>query len=375
MELIFLGTGSNNPSPHRGASSLALRLSGTSNIYLFDCGEGTQIQIQRSSLRASRITKIFLTHLHGDHLFGLPGFLCTLSSVALPATVMIYGPLGLREFIETTLRLSHSWLSFKYEIVELIPNSYDGVDENLIKATLDKQVKDERCRTVTISEDGRYHLASDEDNCSVYAVSIKHRVPTYGYVIVENDLPGKFDIQKLQQSGIKPGPFCSRLKAGETVTLDDGRVLSPLDYVGPSRPGRRLVILGDCCDASNVIPFAQNCDVLVHECTHDNTLQEKAIEFGHSTPSMATSIAEKCKAKCLLLNHFSQRYRPKSLEDKENVVKKPKKERNDEKEKEEDDDDDEDVTVDLLLEQAKQSTSKPVFVADDFFTYTIPTAK
>ena len=85
----------------------------------------------------------------------------------------------------------------------------------------------------------------------------------FSFVMVENDLPGKFDIQKLQQSGIKPGPFCSRLKAGETVTLDDGRILSPLDYVGPSRPGRRLVILGDCSDASNVIPFAQQCDVLV----------------------------------------------------------------------------------------------------------------
>ncbi|CAF0861151.1 unnamed protein product [Adineta steineri] len=375
MELIFLGTGSNNPSPHRGASSLALRVSGTSNVYLFDCGEGTQIQIQRSSLRASRITKIFITHLHGDHLFGLPGFLCTLSSSVLTSPVMIYGPLGLREFIETTLRLSYSWLSFKYEIVELIPNAYDGVDENLIKTTIDKQEKSEKCRTVTMNEDGRYHLIANDDNCAVYAISIKHRVPTYGYIIIENDLPGKFDIQKLQQSGIKPGPFCSRLKAGESVTLDDGRVLSPLDYVGPSRTGRRLVILGDCCDASNIIPHAQNCDVLVHECTHDNTLREKAIEFGHSTPLMATTLAEKCNAKCLLLNHFSQRYKSKSIENKENVVKKSKKEQGGAEAGENEDEDDDDVTVDLLLEQAKQSTTKPVFIADDFFTYTIPLSK
>jgi ribonuclease Z len=185
----------------------------------------------------------------------------------------------------------------------------------------------------------------------------------FSFIIVENDLPGKFDIQKLQQSGIKPGPFCSRLKAGETVTLDDGRVLSPLDYVGPSRPGRRLVILGDCSDASNVIPFAQQCDVLVHESTHDDTLREKAIDFGHSTPSMATALAEKCDAKCLLLNHFSQRYRSK-------VDMANKKLKGDEDESEEDN-----VTIDLLLEQAKQSTSRPVFVADDFFTYTISLPK
>ena len=178
------------------------------------------------------------------------------------------------------------------------------------------------------------------------------------FIIVENDLPGKFDIQKLQQAGIKPGPFCSRLKAGETVTLDDGQVLSPLNYVGPTRSGRRLVILGDCSDASNVIPFAQQCDVLVHECTHDDTLREKAIDFGHSTPSMATALAEKCDAKCLLLNHFSQRYKSKI----DPMAKK-------------DDNEEEDVTVDLLLEQAKQSTSRPVFITDDFFTYTIPLPK
>ena len=149
----------------------ALRVSGTSNIYLFDCGEGTQIQIQRSSLRASRITKIFITHLHGDHLFGLPGLLCTLSGSALPQPLTLYGPYGLREFVETTLRISSSWLAFKYEIIEMLPNAYDGVTVSSI---------DERSRTISLSDDGRYHLISNEDNCSVYAVSIKHRVPSYG---------------------------------------------------------------------------------------------------------------------------------------------------------------------------------------------------
>ncbi|CAF2066107.1 unnamed protein product [Rotaria magnacalcarata] len=379
MELTFLGTGSNNPSPHRGASSLALRVSGTSNIYLFDCGEGTQIQIQRSTIRASRITKIFITHLHGDHIFGLPGLLCTLSAGASSMSPLVfYGPLGLREFVENTLRLSYSFLSYKYEIIEIIPNTYDGVDENIIKTTIAKQEKNENCRTVNINEDGRYHLISNEDNCSVYAVSIRHRVPSYGFVIVENDLPGKFDIKKLQESGIKPGPFCSRLKNGETVTLDDGRILSPTDFVGPSRPGRCLVILGDCSDASNVIPFAQNCDVVVHECTHDDNLLEKAIDFGHSTPSVATSLAEKCHAKCLLLNHFSQRYKPKSAIESKTVEKeenKNKRQKRKEENDDDDDDDDENLTVDLLLEQAKQHTTIPVFITDDFFTYAIPLPK
>ena len=197
---------------------------------------------------------------------------------------------------------------------------------------------------------------------------------------MENDLPGKFDIQKLQQSGIKPGPFCSRLKAGENVTLDDGRVLSPSDYVGPSRPGRRMVILGDCSDASNVIPFAQQCDVLVHECTFDDSLRDKAIDFGHSTPSMATALADQCDAKCLLLNHFSQRYRPRAnnseLKATENVPKKQKKDDEPKADREIDEDnDDADVTVDLLLEQAKQSTTRTVLLTDDFFTYTIPLPK
>ncbi len=117
-----------------------------------------------------------------------------------------------------------------------------------------------------------------------------------------------------------------------------------------------------------MIPFAQQCDALVHECTHDDTLREKAIDFGHSTPSMAAALAEKCDAKCLLLNHFSQRYKPKI----ENIViKKQKQEEADEN----DDEEEENVTIDLLLEQAKRSTTKPVFLADDFFTYTIPLPK
>ena len=161
-------------------SSLALRLSGTSNIYLFDCGEGTQIQIQRSSVRPSFITKIFITHLHGDHLFGLPGLLCTLSSRTSSAPIILYGPLGLREFVETTLRLSHSFLSYKCEIVELIPNSDDGVDKNTIQTAVSQPIDETQVRRVSIENDGRYHLINNEDNCSVFAVSIKHRIPCYG---------------------------------------------------------------------------------------------------------------------------------------------------------------------------------------------------
>ena len=157
-----------------------MRVAGTSNVYLFDCGESTQVQIQRSTLRPSCITKIFFTHLHGDHLFGLPGLWCTLSASPFNSCLILYGPLGLREFIETTLRLSHSHLSFQYKIVELIPNSYDGIDESVIKATIENEIDDERCIKVNINEDGKYHLVNNEDNCSVYAVSIKHRVPTYG---------------------------------------------------------------------------------------------------------------------------------------------------------------------------------------------------
>ena len=159
---------------------LALRVSGTSNIYLFDCGEGTQIQIQRSSFRAPRITKIFLTHLHGDHLFGLPGLLCTLSAAPPAQPLLLCGPVGLKEFVETTLRLSHSYLSFKYQIIELIPNAYDGVEESVIESMSKEPIVDERCKRVAIQDDGRYHLISNDDNCSVYAVSIKHRVPSYG---------------------------------------------------------------------------------------------------------------------------------------------------------------------------------------------------
>ncbi|CAF0734895.1 unnamed protein product [Didymodactylos carnosus] len=389
MELVFLGTGSNNPTPHRGASSLALRQNGL--VYLFDCGEGTQIQLMKSNLKFGRITKIFITHLHGDHLFGLSGLLCSLSSGMtknqhendgtetesqdVAPSVILYGPLGLRKYVETTLSLSSSKLVFKYDIYELIPNPDDGII--LSQDDTDVLFKDSQTKTVSAEfisdpshEKGgyyQYHLSTD-DNCNVYAVSIKHRLPTYGFIIIENNLPGKFDIQKLQKEhGLKPGPFCSKLKAGEQVTLESGLVLKPEEFVGPSRTGRKIVILGDCSNAMNIIPLAMNCDILVHEATHDDTLKEKAIEFGHSTPSMAADVAEKCNAKCLLLNHFSQRYRPVKQEGKLDST-------NAKKAKNEDTEDD--ITTDLLLSQAKQCyPSRPVFIAEDFFTYTLQLPK
>jgi len=223
----------------------------------------------------------------------------------------------------------------------------------------------------------RYHLISNEDNCNVYAVSIKHRIPTYGFIIIENNLPGKFDIDKLRQKGIKPGAFCSKLVAGEQVILENGQILKPEEFVGPSRNGRKVVILGDCSNASNVTQIGMYCDVIVHEATHDDSLREKAIEFGHSTPSMAAHVAEKCQAKCLLLNHFSQRYRPiKQQQQQEEEAAETTKKKVKTNEKEDNTEDDNLLTVELLLTQAKQCfLSRPVFIAEDFFSYIVPLPK
>ncbi|NXU44296.1 RNZ1 protein, partial [Drymodes brunneopygia] len=207
LEITFLGTGSAYPSPARGASALVLRREG--QCWLFDCGEGTQTQLMRSHLRAARITKIFITHLHGDHFFGLPGLLCTLSLQSNPdpnkAPVDIYGPLGLRSFLWRSLELSHSQLLFPYAVHELVPTQdqcpaeefkdFSGWD----RGEVPPQGPPGRVVHLDPGEDS-YLLAEDEQ-LVVRAFRLFHRVPSFGFVLEEKPRPGKLNVQRLKDLG------------------------------------------------------------------------------------------------------------------------------------------------------------------------------
>eukprot|EP00092_Neocalanus_flemingeri_P075943 GFUD01094152.1.p1 GENE.GFUD01094152.1~~GFUD01094152.1.p1 ORF type:complete len:244 (+),score=69.96 GFUD01094152.1:368-1099(+) len=147
----------------------------------------------------------------------------------------------------------------------------------------------------------------------VFAAALKHRIPSFGFIIEEKSSPGKLDSKKLLDIGITPGPIFGKLKNGVKVKLDSGEELDPADFVGPDVPGRKVAVMGDTCDSSEILPIAQDVDVLVHEATMENNLLEKCVEFGHSTPNMAVDVAVGCKAKSLVLFHLSPRYKPLSL--------------------------------------------------------------
>ncbi|ROT80919.1 hypothetical protein C7M84_000329 [Penaeus vannamei] len=369
MKLHFLGTGSSYPTTKRGVSSLALQQDDGS-IWLFDSGEGTQIQAQKVAISRQKINKIFITHLHGDHMFGLPGLLCTISSQfglteeqlekEVPH-VDIYGPKGLRRFIYTALSLSRSPLIFKYCVHEMVPvaSQYSedwedwDVDHSEPSATHPSELPGVTVEPSVMEDGNVYWKLIDNEEWCVRAGWIHHRIPSFGFVINEKDRPGTLDKSKLVSLGVKPGPVYGQLKSGKSITMENGDVITPEMVLGPPIQGRTLIILGDTSDASPLAHMIQSCDVVVHEATHDDTLVDKAVEFGHSTPSQAVAFSKSVGAKVLLLNHFSQRYSPSS---KESL-----------KEGEE--------TVALLEEQAQAAaagTGLSVQCADDLFVYEVP---
>lgn len=278
MNITFLGTSAGSPTAERNVSSIMLDVrQERGRLWLFDCGEATQMQMQKAKFSLAKLEVIFLTHLHGDHLFGLPGVLTSRSLLQNQSPLTLIAPKGIKRFIETVIEVSQSWLTYPLNIIEL---EADG----------------------TVFDDHRF---------CVEAKLLQHRVPCFGYRIIQKDLPATLDIDKLQQDGIHIGSFYSSLKEGKTVTLEDGRVIDGRDYQGDIRKGKKLAILGDTipCDAS--VELANDVDLLVHEATQEDALSEKALERGHSTTVHAATIAKQANAKRLIITHISPRYNAK----------------------------------------------------------------
>ncbi|XP_009480990.2 zinc phosphodiesterase ELAC protein 1 [Pelecanus crispus] len=318
MDITFLGTGSAYPSPTRGASALVLRREG--ECWLFDCGEGTQTQFMKSHLKAGRITKIFITHLHGDHFFGLPGLLCTLSLQSSPdprkPPVDIYGPLGLRNYIWRSMELSHSQLLFPYTVHELVPTRDQCPAEEFKELSyLDKDElspQGAQGRILHLDPVENSYLLVEDEQLVLKAFRLFHRIPSFGFVVEEKPRPGKLNVQKLKDLGVQPGPLYGKLKNGTAIVLENGVTISPSDVLEDPIPGRKICILGDCSGVVGdaAMKLCSEADVLIHEATLDDTQEAKAREHGHSTPKMASDFAKLCKVKKLVLTHFSQRYKP-----------------------------------------------------------------
>lgn len=284
MEIQFLGTGAGNPSKTRNVSSLALKLLQEINqIWLFDCGEGTQHQILRTTIRPKKITHLFITHLHGDHIFGLPGFLSSRSFQTGEETpkLTIYGPPGIKEYVNTSIRLSHSKLTYPLDIIELNP------------------------------EGGSFTLAED---WSIHYLPLNHGILSFGFRIKQPTISGELLVDKLADYPIQPGPLYGKLKRGESVRLDDGTVLNGPDFIGPEKQGKIITILGDTKPHKNIQRLAQDADLLVHEGTHEPGEEKMANRYFHSTMSQAAQIAQKANVKQLLINHISARYLTKDVQ-------------------------------------------------------------
>ncbi|XP_004579549.2 zinc phosphodiesterase ELAC protein 1 [Ochotona princeps] len=321
MDVTFLGTGAAYPSPTRGASAVVLRCEG--ECWLFDCGEGTQTQLMKSQLKAGRITKIFITHLHGDHLFGLPGLLCTISLQSGPTVpkqpIEIFGPVGLRDFIWRTMQLSHTELVFPYVVHELVPTADQCPAEALRElAGMDKAdspAAQGQGRTILLDSEEDAYLLVDEEQFVVKAFRLFHRIPAFGFSVMEKKGPGKLNAQKLKDLGVPPGPAYGKLKNGISVVLENGVTVSPQDVLKKPVSGRKICILGDCSGVvgEGGVKLCFEADLLIHEATLNDAQMDKAKEHGHSTPQMAATFAKLCRAKRLVLTHFSQRYKPTSL--------------------------------------------------------------
>lgn len=287
MEVTFLGTGAGMPSKLRNVSSIALDLRAINrSIWLFDCGEGTQHQILKTTIKPGRIEKIFITHLHGDHIYGLLGLLSSRSFQDGHSPVEIYGPAGLQTFIETSFKISHTHLQYPLDFF-------------------------------TVNDNDVYIF----DGLKVRVKKLTHGIDSFGYQVIENDQLGELQVDKLKSRGISPGPMYQTIKSQHVTTLANGETVKREDVIGPDKPGRIVTILGDTKQPTQFVDFVKNSDLLIAEATFASDLPSLADQFFHSTITETTQLARLANVKQLCLTHISQRYTAKDQLDLEQEAK------------------------------------------------------
>jgi len=280
VQVTFLGTSSGVPTRARNVSAVALRLPQRSELWLFDCGEGTQHQFLRSDLRVSQLRRIFVTHMHGDHVFGLPGLLASLGLAGTCSGIDLYGPDPLRDYLEGVLRTSSTRIGYPLRSHRVKEAASSGA------------------------------LLLDDGDISVRCTPLTHRVPAYAYRVDQKPRPGRFDVEQARALGIPPGPIYADLKAGRSVSLDDGRIINGASLCGPERPGCSLVYCTDTVFSEAAVELAAGADLLIHESTFAHAEAEMAFARQHSTSTMAAQTALAAGVKQLMLTHLSPRYMP-----------------------------------------------------------------
>lgn len=271
MKVTFLGTSSARPTLHRNTSALLVTYG--PDTVLFDCGEGTQVRLMQSAARPSKMKAICLSHFHGDHVNGLPGLLGTMGLNGRTDPLTLVAPKNISKWLKTLRELSILNPGFPLDLV-------DNAQEEVLRG----------------------------DGWRVQTTPLIHRIPTMGYLFIEDDLLGRFDVARARELGVPNGPLFGRLQRGEDITLEDGRIVRAEEVVGPTRKGRRIAIITDTRPCDRVIDFAKGADLLIHEATYGDDEAQQAHDRFHSTASQAATIAKKAGVKQLILTHFSSKY-------------------------------------------------------------------
>lgn len=269
IRVQFLGTAASRPTVGRNVSAIVIHRLG--ETFLFDCGEGTQRQMMRFGTGFA-LNDIFFTHMHADHLLGLPGLLRTMGLQGREEPMRLFGPRGSGSIIEAAVHLGVDRVPFPVHVHELDPGE-----------------------------------AVHRDGFDIVAFGTRHGRTSVGYALIEDDRLGRFDPDRARAAGVPEGPLWGRLHRGESVEVD-GRTISADELVGPARPGRRVVYTGDTRPDDETIRYARDADLLIHEATFAEEEADRARETEHSTAAEAARVARDAGARRLVLTHLSPRY-------------------------------------------------------------------
>ncbi|WP_106478087.1 ribonuclease Z [Phytohalomonas tamaricis] len=275
MEIIFLGTSAGVPTKVRNVSAVAVKRQNSKRWYLVDCGEATQQQLLHTKLSLIWLEAVLITHLHGDHCYGLPGLLSSASMAGRKTPLRLIGPASIKHFVDAIQAATALHLTFPIEFIDIIDVAppIKGADFN------------------------------------IEAAELSHGIPSYGYAFTENNVEQKIDSARLQVVGVEPGPVWGQLIRGNDVRLEDGSILRSEDYLLPTRRARKIVIAGDNDMPQLLTDMCISADVLVHEATYTREVVERlGTNNHHSTAFDVASFARQHHLKNLVLTHFSPRY-------------------------------------------------------------------
>jgi len=270
MKLVFLGTSAAMPTENRGMTCICLVLD--KEILMFDAGEGAQVSFLKSKIGWNKKMKIFVTHLHGDHVVGILGLLQTMSLQNRTESIDIYGPNGIEDFMAANLKVLNFGLTFPVRIMMI-----------------------------------KEGMVFDDESYMINCCEAEHSIPAYSYVFHEKDKPGKFYLEKAKALGIPEGKLWHELQSGREVKVGD-KTIKPSEVMGEKRPGKKIGISGDTRPTKKLEEFFKNCDYITFDSTYSDELKEKAKENFHSTAKEAAELAKKAGVANLILTHFSARY-------------------------------------------------------------------